>query len=69
MICDFGKNKDGVNLYRINGGKNQIQKAIDELTQLGCEIWTPYEFERVGRGDEFTVLLKVQIPEMEVEQQ
>jgi hypothetical protein len=62
IIGDFGKDQTGVNLYRINGTKAEIKKAIDEMIELGCEVWQPYEFETSHKH--FSVLIKVQIPEI-----
>jgi hypothetical protein len=63
IIGDFGKDHEGVNLYRINGTKEEIKKAIDDLAELGCEVWQPYEFEKSHKH--FSVLIKLQIPEIE----
>jgi hypothetical protein len=63
IIGDFGKNADGVNLFRINGSKDEIKKAIEDLREVGCEVWEPYELEKSHKH--FSVLLKVQIPEIE----
>ena len=46
FIVDFGKNKDGLNLYRINGTKEEIEDAIDRFSALGIEVSEPYEFEK-----------------------
>ena len=62
IIGDFGKNQDGVNLYRINGNKDEITKAIADLRELGCEIWEPFELEKSHKH--FSVLIKVQVPEI-----
>jgi hypothetical protein len=62
IIGDFGKDKEGVNLYRINGSKAEIKKAIDDLIELGCEVWEPYELEQAHKH--FSVLIKLQIPEV-----
>jgi hypothetical protein len=66
IIGDFGKNEQGVNLYRINGTKIEINKAIEDLQELGCEVWQPYEYESSHKH--FSVLVKVQIPEIETDQ-
>jgi hypothetical protein len=61
---DFGKkNEDGVNLYRINGSKDEIAKAVQDLKELGCEVWEPYELETSHKS--WSVLLKVQIPDLD----
>lgn len=62
IIGDFGKNDNGLNLYRINGTKPEINKAIEDLKELGCEVWQPYEFEKSHKH--FSVLVKIQIPEI-----
>ncbi len=63
IIGDFGKNAEGVNLYRINGTKEEIKKAIADLMELGCEIWEPFELEKSHKH--WSVLIKIQIPEVE----
>jgi hypothetical protein len=63
IIGDFGKNDQGVNLYRINGTKDEIRKAIDDLVEIGCEVWQPYEWEKSHKH--WSVLIKVQIPEIQ----
>ena len=65
IIGDFGKNEAGVNLYRINGTKDEISKVITDLRELGCEVWEPFELEKAHKH--FSVLLKVQIPEIKEE--
>ena len=62
IIGDFGKNDQGVNLFRINGTKDDIKKAIDDLVELGCEVWQPYEWEKSHKH--WSVLIKVQVPEI-----
>lgn len=62
IIGDFGKDEQGVNLYRINGTKTEINKAIEDLQELGCEVWQPYELEKAHKH--FSALIKVQIPEI-----
>jgi hypothetical protein len=62
IIGDFGKNDQGVNLFRINGTKDEIRKAIDDLVELGCEVWQPYEWEKSHKH--WSVLIKVQVPEI-----
>ncbi len=66
IIGDFGKNEHGLNLYRINGTKDEIDNAIKNLQELGCEVWQPYEFEKSHKH--FSVLVKVQIPETKTNQ-
>lgn len=62
IIGDFGKNDQGVNLFRINGTKDEIKKAIGDLVELGCEVWQPYEWEKSHKH--WSVLIKVQVPEI-----
>jgi hypothetical protein len=63
IIGDFGKTDEGVNLYRINGTKDEINKAISDLIELGCEVWEQYELEKSHKH--WSVLLKIQIPDVE----
>jgi len=67
IIGDFGKNDQGVNLFRINGTKQEIISAIDQIVELGCEVWQPYFFEKSHKH--WSVLLKVYIPEITEEDQ
>lgn len=60
IIGDFGKDDNDVNLYRINGTKDEINKALTDLKNLGCEVWEPYELEKSHKH--WSVLVKVQIP-------
>lgn len=59
---DFGKNNDGLNLYRINGSKAEIYKAIDDIKKLGCEIYNIVALEKAHK--DWSVLIKVKIPEI-----
>lgn len=57
----FGKTPEGVNLYRINGTKQEIEKAIQDIKDLGCELWDdPYELERTHKH--WSVLVRFMIP-------
>jgi hypothetical protein len=56
----FGKNSEGVNLYRINGSKEEIEKSIQAMKDLGCEVWQAYELERSHKH--WSVLVKLQFP-------
>ena len=38
FIADFGLNKDGLKLFRINGTIDEIEDAIQRLTALGYEL-------------------------------
>lgn len=58
---DFGKNNDGLYLFRINGSVNEIDEAIQDLKNIGCEVWgEPFKLERAHKH--WSVLVKVQIP-------
>jgi hypothetical protein len=62
IIMDFGKGNDGANLFRINGTKAEIEKAIQDIKDLGCELFNvPYEFEKAHK--QWSVLVKFFIPE------
>lgn len=61
IIMSFGKTPEGVNLYRINGTKQEIEKAIQDIKDLGCELWDdPYELERTHKH--WSVLVRFMIP-------
>lgn len=66
IIGDFGKDELGLNLYRINGTKDEIIKAIEDLKELGCEVWQSYDFEKSHKH--WSVLVKVQVPEIKADQ-
>lgn len=62
IIGDFGKNKEGLNLYRINGTKKEIDDAIQNIKDVGCEVWDdPWEYEKSHKH--WTVLVRIKIPE------
>lgn len=60
IIGDFGKDDNGVNLYRLNGTKDEIQKALEDLKKLGCDVWEPFEWEKSHKH--WSKLVKVKIP-------
>jgi hypothetical protein len=66
IICDFGKNEQGLYLYRVNGDKKEIDKYIEELKDLGCEFYEPIELEKTWKC--YSVLLKLKFP-ADVEEQ
>ena len=62
IVADFGKNEEGLNLLRINGTKAEIEKAIQDFKDLGCEIWDdPYELEKSHKH--WSILIRIKIPE------
>lgn len=62
IIGDFGKNEEGLNLFRINGTKEEINKAIDDMKKLGAEVWgEPFLFEKAHKH--LSVLVRIQLPE------
>jgi hypothetical protein len=62
IIADFGRNKEGINLYRINGTKDEINKAIEDIRNLGAEVWgEPFLMEKSHKH--WSILLKVLLPE------
>ena len=66
IIADFGKNERGLNIFRINGTKDEIEKAIYDMQNLGFEVWgEPYVFEKAHKH--WSVLLKVQVPDFETD--
>jgi len=63
IIADFGKNEEGLNLFRINGSKAEIEKAFQDFQNLGCEIWDdPVELEKAHKH--WSVLIRIKIPEI-----
>jgi hypothetical protein len=61
IIADFGKNKDGLNLLRINGTKEEIEKAIQNIKDVGCEVYEVYDYEKAHKH--WSVLIRIKIPE------
>lgn len=61
IIGDFGKNKDGLNLLRINGTKEEIEKAITDIKNVGCEIYDALDYEKAHKH--WSILIKIKIPE------
>lgn len=63
FIGDFGRNAEGLNLFRINGTKLEIEKAIQDFKDVGCELWDePYELEKSHKH--WSVLVRFKIPEV-----
>jgi hypothetical protein len=63
IIADFGRNDEGLNLFRINGSKIEIEKALQDFKNVGCEIWEdPIALEKAHRH--WSVLIKIKIPEI-----
>jgi hypothetical protein len=68
IIADFGKNEKGLNIFRINGTREEINKAIDDIGKFGAEVWgEPYLFEKSHKH--WSVLIRVQMPEFEEDQE
>jgi len=64
IIADFGRNEEGLNLFRINGSEKEIEKALQDLKNLGCELWDdPYEMEKAHKH--WSILIRIKIPEIE----
>jgi hypothetical protein len=59
---NFGKNEDGLNVIRINGTRKELDEAIQEIKDLGYEVYNPIEIEKAHK--EVSVLLKLLIPEI-----
>lgn len=63
IIADFGKNERGINIFRINGTKEEINKAIEDIKKLGAEVWgEPFLFEKAHKH--WSVLVRIQLPEL-----
>lgn len=60
FIADFGKNEEGLNLFRINGKQDEIRKAIEEIEKTGCIVFNEAVFEKSYK--EYSVLIKIKIP-------
>jgi len=64
IVADFGRNEEGLNLFRINGSKAEIEKALQDFKNLGCEIWEdPIALEKAHKH--WSVLIRIKIPEIE----
>jgi hypothetical protein len=62
IVADFGKNERGINIFRINGTKEEINKAIEDIKNLGAEVWgEPFLFEKAHKH--WSVLVRIQLPE------
>jgi hypothetical protein len=59
---NFGKNEEGLNVIRINGTRKELDEAIQEIKDLGYEVYNPIEIEKAHK--EVSVLLKLLIPEI-----
>jgi hypothetical protein len=60
IISDFGKNEEGVRTYRVNGEKVDLEKAIEELREVGWGFWAEPKIEVSHKH--WTVLLKIYNP-------
>jgi hypothetical protein len=61
IIADFGKNEQGLNVYRINGSKEEIAQAIQDMKDLGLELWGEYyPLEKAHKH--WSILVKFQLP-------
>lgn len=58
---NFGRVENNLFLFRINGNKAEIEKAIQELKDLGLELITKIEYEKSHKH--LSVLVKFYIPE------
>ena len=67
IIADFGKNEEGLNLFRINGTKEEIEKAIQDIKNVGCEIYEAFDYEKAHKH--FSILIKIKIPEVQKEKE
>ena len=65
FIADFGLNKEGLKLFRINGTIDEIEDAIQRLTALGYELGDSYEFEKAHMQSSVLVRMVVPVPEPE----
>ena len=63
IVADFGRNEEGLNLFRINGSKAEIEKALQDLKNLGCEIWEAIALEKAHKH--WSVLIRIKIPEIQ----
>lgn len=63
IVADFGRNEEGLNLFRINGSENEIIKAIMSFTDIGCEVYETFPIEKAHKH--WSVLIKIKIPEKE----
>jgi hypothetical protein len=68
QYVDFGKKPDGYNLFHIHGAKQEVEKAIQKLIDLGIEIKTPYTVERAAPHincmySDYMAVIHVWIPE------
>ncbi len=61
FIADFGRNEQGINLFRVNGTEKEIHQAITELKKIGCLICDEIQIEKAYK--ESSVLLKIKIPD------
>jgi hypothetical protein len=63
IVADFGRNEEGLNLFRINGSKAEIEKALQDLKNVGCEIWEdPIALEKAHKH--WSVLIRIKVPEI-----
>jgi hypothetical protein len=59
-VAEFGKDKEGVSTYRINGEKEDLLIIIKEAKDLGFSFWEKPILEKAHKH--YSVLLKLYIP-------
>lgn len=63
IIGDFGKDKDGIETYRLNGEKEDIERKVKEAREKGYEFVEEPIIEKSFRA--WTLLLRCYLPEEE----
>ena len=67
IIGDFGKNEEGLNLLRINGTKAEIEKAIQDIKDVGCDVYEIFDYEKAHKH--LSILIRIKIPEAAIKQE
>lgn len=60
QVANFGRNKEGVHLYRVNGDKADLERIIKESFEMGWAFWEEPKIEKVFKT--YSVLLKIYDP-------
>lgn len=60
QIAKFGKDKEGVHTFRVNGDKADLERIIKESYEMGWAFWEKPTIEKVF--DYYSVLLKIYDP-------
>lgn len=60
QVASFGKDQEGVHTFRVNGGKDDLERIIKEAYEMGWAFWEKPNIEEVFKY--YSVLLRIYDP-------